>query len=225
MLAVAIDNRRGVALLTFLLGIAGTRLLPDFTAIVLIQRDHFRSAAMNERQIQPIAVQQRRGGHAPHDVELPIAILHVEFPDFVPLEVVTRQIAAAHVGPDVLAVGAGRRRGRITFVAMNLLVANADDSLPNLLAVGGATQQHQVAAVDRRQKNVLLPHDRRRGRRPRQRQSPDNVFRRAPFRGQPRFAAHAVVRGPAPLRPILGAICAATALRQQKITAARASMH
>src|SRR2546430_8013928 len=105
--AVAPNAWRRVRLLALILGIRGAGDLPYLLAAGLIQGDHPVSARMQQRQIEPVFVQDRRGVDAVLDLEGAVALLHVELPDLITCQIKTGQIARADKGPDVFTVGAG----------------------------------------------------------------------------------------------------------------------
>ena len=96
--------------------------LPDFLPIDGIQADDFRFAglgvavAVDQLQIEPAAIQQGRGGEAELDIELAVLRGDVQFPDLFPADGVATERAVGEKGPDVLAIGAGRRGSKIPFV-------------------------------------------------------------------------------------------------------------
>ena len=67
-------------------------------------------------QVEPVAMQQRRGVHAVLVAEFAVALLGVELPDLSAVEVKADEVAGAREGVDVLAVGRGRGRGVVAFV-------------------------------------------------------------------------------------------------------------
>lgn len=219
-LFVAIDNRRRIRLLAFLAGGTGPGLPPDFVAGQGVQCQHRAAAAMQQLQIEPIAGEDRTRRHAELDVELAVLVLDVELPDLLAADRVTGQIAGAHEGPNVPAIGRGRRRGEVAFVATDIAAAVGDLALPEQLAVGADRHQHEltgrfggglpfglfaieIVGIDRGQKDLLIPDDRRGPGRAGQRQPPEGFFLLAPGRGQAGFVADAVEMGSAPQRPVV----------------------
>ncbi len=82
-------------------------------------------------------MQKRRVVPAMINYELAVALLNVEFPDFLPIKIEAGDVAGAHGAPDMFAVGAGGRRGVVAFAFLNggsSLVAN--QFFPKMLAVG-----------------------------------------------------------------------------------------
>ncbi len=189
----------------FVLGIAVAlaRDLPHLLAGGRIEGDHPRAAGVNQLHVQPVLIQKRRGVHAVLRLETAIAVLRVEFPDFLAVEIETGELARADEHEDVLAVGARRGGSAVPLVAANRPVG-AELAFPKLLAVRARAHQHQVVAVLARQKDVLLPDGGRRAPHSRHLELPQDVRRLAPRRGQIRFVTEAVVIRTAPLRPVFG---------------------
>src|SRR5262249_31039596 len=114
-------------------------------------------------------------------------------------------VAGAHHGPHVLAVGRGRGRGGVSFIAAYGAVVVGQDVLPQRLAIGAHGQEHQAVPVGGGQENLVVPNNRGRAGRARQGQAPGDVVSLAPGERQIRFVADAVLSGAAPLWPVFGA--------------------
>ena len=178
--------------------------LPHFLAGRLVQGDDLGPAGVDQLQVEPVAVEQRRGVHAVLDVELAVAVLHVELPHFLAVEVEAGQVAGADEGVDVLAVRAGRGRGVIPLAVPEGAIARAQLAFPQLLAVGADAHQDEVVLVGAGQEDAIAPDHRRGAALARQRQLPGDVLAVAPFDRQALLAADAVAVGTAPLRPVFG---------------------
>src|SRR5439155_15270825 len=119
------------------------------------------AAGMQQGEVKPVAVEIRRDVHAVSNAELAVALLGVEAPDLVALEVDADQVAGAEVAVHVLAVGAGRRRSVVAFAAHVATAAAAGQlALPELLAVSADAQEHEVAALLTGQEDAVAPNDR-----------------------------------------------------------------
>src|SRR5262249_43969749 len=152
------------------------------------------------------AVQERRDMHAVHDAEPAVAVLDVELPDLLAVEVEAGQVAGTGEDVDVFAVGAGRGRGVVALAAeVRPARAAADGAFPALLAVGASADQDEVVAVGAGQEEAVAPEDGRRAAHPRYGQLPDDVLVGAPLDGDLGRVGDAVVVRAAPLGPVVGA--------------------
>ena len=132
-------------------------------------------------------------------------MLQVLLPDLVARKIVAAQIAAAHEGPNMRAIGRRRWRRQIAFITSSVLVARADGPLPELFAARIECQQDEIFAGERCEKDMIAPNDGRGPGRARQRRSPDDVLGFAERCRDIFLGADAVEFRSAPLRPILGA--------------------
>ena len=187
------------------MAVAGAVDLPDLLAGRLVEGDHPVAAGVDERQVEAVLVQQRRDVHAVLDAELAVALLDVEVPDLLAVEVVAAQVAGADEGVDVLAVGAGRGRGVVALVVRDAWRRLAELRLPQLLAVGADAQQHEVVAVLAGEEDAVAPDDGR-GRRP----CPGSGSFQATFLSRLQVGGQALLLEmpsllrAAPLRPVVG---------------------
>ncbi len=87
-----------------------------------------------------------------------------------------------------------------------LRFAMADGSLPELLSRGiNAKQQNfLIVAVGAREKDFLIPNDRRRRSNTRERYAPGDIFGFTPCERQALLMTDAVLLQAAPLRPVFG---------------------
>src|SRR5262245_8480295 len=104
-------------------GVTGTLVMPDLLARGGVQGEHVSAARVDELQVQPPAVEHGGRSHAKCNLELAIAVLQVELPLGLTIWSEAADLAAAHRGPYVLAVGAWRGGRGIAFVAADLLIA------------------------------------------------------------------------------------------------------
>src|SRR5205823_6384899 len=91
------------------------------------------------------------------NVETPIALLSIEFPDLMAVKVEAGEFPGADEDVDVLAVGRGRRRGGVTFIRADPARGRAQLAFPQFLAIGADTEQDSVLVVLAGQKDVLVP--------------------------------------------------------------------
>ena len=173
-LRVAIDHRRGVRLLALFAGVGRSRLTPDFVPRGGVQGHNRRAAAVQQLQVQPAVVEDRRRRHAELNVELAILVLHVVLPDLFAIDRVTGQFPRPHEGPHVPAVGRRRGRGEVAFIAAHRAIVARNLTLPKQLAVGADRHQHERVPLGRSQKDLLVPNHRCRSGRPGQRQPPQH---------------------------------------------------
>src|SRR5262249_6875315 len=110
LLAVVVNGRRGVTMLNFAAAFAEALLSANLLSGRLVEAhdDGFLRLdpviTVDQLQIQPFAVQDRRGGHSECNVEFSVAILKVELPSFIPVKVVTGEDAGSYEGPHKLSV-------------------------------------------------------------------------------------------------------------------------
>src|SRR5262249_46970991 len=133
-LAVAPGNDRGVAVLVLVGAVALARDLPDLLAGVPVQAEDPGAAAVDQLEVKAILVEQRRGVHAVPVDELAVALLGVEAPFLLAIEIEAHEIAVAGEEPDVLAVRRGRGRGAVALVVHVPGDGRAQVALPELLA-------------------------------------------------------------------------------------------
>ena len=228
VLAVAPDAGGRIGMLVLALGIALALDFPDILAGRLVDGHDPVAARMQIGHVQPVAVEDRRDMEAVHDVESSIALLGVELPDFIAVEVEAGTIAGGHGRIDMFPVGTGRSRGRVPLAAHEQATAGAERALPELFIFGADAHEHQVLAVRAGQKNVVAPDGWCGTPHPGQRRLPHDVVRRAPFGRQVHLLADAVVGWAAPLGPVIGISRSSTHQTDQaddeRITAA-SSMH
>ncbi len=186
--------------------------------------------AMDELEIQPIPVEQRRGREAVAVFEGTIFGLEIQLPNFVAVRIEAGQIAGTHQRPNMLAVRDGGGRAQVAFVPHDVAIAVPDHFSPHLFAIGADADQKQLLRLSRRpppksaapaprltralpwqrvllrtrEINVVVPHNGCRASRPRQRQAPGEVERFIEFCRKLFLVTDAVVVRPAPLRPIIG---------------------
>src|SRR5207245_5735649 len=79
--------------------------------------------------------------------EFAIALLGVELPGFLAVEIEAGKVARAGEGVDMLAVRAGRGRGQVAFIAHITGLAGRQLALPTFLAVGADAREHDIIAV------------------------------------------------------------------------------
>ncbi len=104
--------------------------LPRLFPSRLIQGNDPHAAGMEEGEIKSIAMQERRGVHAVLDPEFAVAVLSVEPPDFLALEIEAGKVPAAREGVDVFAVRTRRRRCLVAFIGSEACSAAAELALP-----------------------------------------------------------------------------------------------
>src|SRR5262245_63476650 len=107
LLALVPQYRRGVGMLALDPGVALALHLPDVLAGSLVEGNHPGPAGVHQRQVEPVTVEQRRRVHPVPGLKPAVAILSVEGPDFLAVEVEAGEVTVAGVGIDVLAVRAG----------------------------------------------------------------------------------------------------------------------
>ena len=159
--------------------------------------------AVDELAIEPIAVEHGRRAHSVTDPELAVALLKIEAPGRIAVEVETGQVAAAHQRPDVLSVGDRRGGTRIPLVDPRPPIAMSDRSPPQFPTVGADAQKLQFVAVGRCEEDMVAPDGRRGRRLAGKRQPPQQVLRFAELARQILFVAHAVVMRPSPEGPVV----------------------
>src|ERR1700733_12696925 len=192
---------RGVRVLVFGISITLAGNFPNLFAGGRIEGDHPRAPRGYQLHVEPVLIQKRRRVHAVLRLEAAVAILRVELPDFIALEIKASELPRADKDEDVFAVRAGRWGSAVPFVAANWPI-RADRPFPQHLAVRAGSDDDQIVAVLTGQKDVLIPDGGRRAAHAGHLELPNNVRRFAPRRRQIRFVADAVVIGAAPLRPV-----------------------
>ena len=203
-MVVAIDGWRSVRLLAFCAGVALAADLPDFFAGGFIQREDRGSPAVDQLQIESLAVEDRSRRHAELDVEAAVLLLQIDPPDFLTIEIEAGENSIPGHHPDMMSIGRRRRGRRVAFVATDVLVAGAEDLSPENLAGSVGRQKDEVLAIGRGQKNVVVPDHGRGAGRSRQRQSPGDILAGlfAPLRWQACVAANTIESRAAPLGPV-----------------------
>src|SRR6185503_20883750 len=96
--------------------VARARPLPAVLSGHLVDRQKVRRAGVEALQVERVAVEDGRGGHAELNPVFAVPLLELRFPDFLALEVVAGQVPGPDEGPDVPAVGGGRRARVIALV-------------------------------------------------------------------------------------------------------------
>src|SRR5437879_980664 len=136
--------------------------LPDVLAGGRVDGNDPGTAGVDELQVEAFALQKRRGVHAELDLEGAVALLSVEPPNLLAVEIESREVAGSDEGVDVFAVGAGGWRSVVALVATDLAAAGAAGELafPQLLAVGADAQEHEIAAVLAAEEDAVSPDDR-----------------------------------------------------------------
>src|SRR5580704_3563190 len=194
---------RRVGVFILRVAVAFARDFPGLFAGRRIEGDHEGASRVNQLQVQPVLIQERRGVHAVLRLEAAVAVLRIEFPDLISVEIETGQLAGADKREDMFAIGAGRGRRTVTLVAANRPV-RAELLFPKLLAIGARADNDHIVAVLTRQKDVVAPDGGRRAAHTGHLQLPQDIRRLAPGCRQVCFMTDAVVIGSAPLGPILG---------------------
>src|SRR6266404_9896416 len=136
ILAVVPQTRRGVGMLAFATPIGRAGNLPDLFPRRFVQGDDPHGAGMEESEIKSLAMQQRCRMHAVLDLELAVAVLGVEPPDLLPLEIEAGEVPSAREGVDLFAVGTRRRRGLVALIIAEACSAGAEPAFPQQPAIG-----------------------------------------------------------------------------------------
>jgi hypothetical protein len=154
---------------------------------------------MQEHQIESIVAEQRRDVNPVLDLELAVALLGIEVPDLLAVEIVAGTVAGTDKGVDVLAVGAGRGGSLIGFVFLDCQTGRLGELLfPDDFAVDADADQLQIVVLGAGQEDAIAPDHRSRAALARQRQFPSDVLGFAPRRRQALFLRQAVAVGATP---------------------------
>src|SRR5437879_6140983 len=104
-------------MLAFVTSVALALDLPDVLAVCLVDGADPGAGGMDKLQVQAGAVQHGSGVHAEAIIEFAVAILGIEAPDLVALEIEAGKVAGADESIDMFPIGTGRTRGAIALVA------------------------------------------------------------------------------------------------------------
>ncbi len=185
---------------------------PNRFTCFLIEFDHFSNScivvpthrAVEQLQVKGITVEHRSAGHPKLNIEFAKLVVHIQLPNALSIDGITGQDTGAKETPNMLAVGARRRRCRVPFASACVLIARSDLLLPKFLSILGAySHQNQVVSLGAGQKDSIVPDHRRRTGLARQLASPKHVFLRRPLRSDVLLRRYPIILGASPLRPIL----------------------
>src|SRR5437660_2293614 len=130
ILAVVPDKRRRVGMFVLETGVAFALDFPDIFAGGRVDRHDPVTAGVKKGHVQTRAFKYRRDMEAMLDLVLTIALLGVEPPDFLAVEIKAGEISRGHGRIDMLAVGARRSRRGIALAAHEHALAGAELALP-----------------------------------------------------------------------------------------------
>src|SRR5205807_3511912 len=157
VLAIVPDEWRGIGMLVFEAGVVLALHFPDVLAGRLVKRDDPVAARVQEDQVQLLSLEHRSVMEAMLNLVFSIAVLSVELPDFLALEVEAGEIAAGHRGIHMRAIGAWRGGSGIPLAAHEPAIAAAELSPPELLAFGANAQENEIIACRAGKKDTIAP--------------------------------------------------------------------